>query len=111
MPVRDMSDKDSTWTKKLQNDFRGSIATVGVNNGGKGGGKEEEGGIGKKKPVVAAATEAAAAPYGFDSLFEDGLGPGNEAELYDYLLYSARPQQDRPTKTDQHEDEHGSSNH
>ena len=46
-----MPNKDATWTKQPQNEFRGSIATVGVLNGGKGGGNEEEGGIGKKKPV------------------------------------------------------------
>ena len=83
-PVRNMSDNGATWTKQPQNDFRGSIATDGVNNGGKGGSKEEEGGIGKKKPVVAAAAEAAA-PNSFDSLFEDGLRPGNEIAIYAHL--------------------------
>ena len=94
------------------------------------GGKGEAGRIGKKTPVVVVAAEAATAPNSFDSLedrqaqwelhkslrrnsalslIEDGLGPGNEAELSDHLLSSARPQQDRPTKADQHDNEHESS--
>jgi hypothetical protein len=80
---------------------------------------------------VVAAAEAAAAPNSFESLedrqaqwehhkslrrngaqslIEDGLGPGNEAELSDHSLSSARPQQDRLTKTDKHDNENESSN-
>ncbi len=127
---QDCPDKDATWTKKPPNDFRGSLTIVGVNNGGKDGGKGTEGGIRKNTPVEAAAAEAAAALNSFESLddrqaqwehhkslrrngaqslIEDGLGPGNGAELSDHLLSSAMPKQDRPTKTDQHDNEHESS--
>ncbi len=44
------------------------------------------------------------------SLIEDGLGPGNEVELSDHSLSSARPQQDRLTKTDKDDNAHDSSN-